>query len=104
MFDDTKLPPIEAFASYESEESHWRYDFIFSPEYTAGSGDGTQPDSSVLAEYARPPTRRRPNSSPALKMASRIRSCSAYGPNNSYPGWPAMPCRSARTGLPAMVT
>ena len=32
--------------------------------YTAGSGEGIQPDSSVLEEYARPPTCRRPNSSP----------------------------------------
>ena len=28
---------------------------MLSPEYTAGSGEGIQPDSSVLDEYARPP-------------------------------------------------
>ena len=50
MLDEAKLPPIDAFASYESAGSHCRYDFIFSPVYTAGSGDGIQPDSSVLAE------------------------------------------------------
>ena len=40
---------------------------MLSPEYTAGSGEGIQPDSSVFDEYARAPARRRPNSSPAVK-------------------------------------
>jgi hypothetical protein len=56
-----------------------------------------------LAEYARPPTWRIPNSSPAFTIASRTASPSAYGPNTSKPGCPAIPCRSVRTGLPAMV-
>ena len=43
---------------------------MLSPEYTAGSGEGIQPDSSVLDEYARAPASRRPNSSPAVTSAS----------------------------------
>ena len=38
------------------------------------------------------------------QIASRTASPSSHGPNNSKPGWPAMPWRSARTVLPAMVS
>ena len=36
----------------------------------AGSGEGSQPDSSVFDEYARPPTRVRPSFLPASTSAA----------------------------------
>ena len=42
--------------------------------WTAGSGDGIQPDSRVLLAYAREPTGTRPNSLPASRIVSRISS------------------------------
>src|ERR687892_58451 len=77
---------------------------MLSPEYTAGSGEGIQPDSSVFDEYARPPACRRPNSSPAATRASRTSSPSSQGPKSSQPGCPTMPCRNAPAVLPAIVT
>ena len=59
---------------------------MLSPEYTAGSGEGIQPDSSVLDEYARPPACLRPNSSPAVTSASSTASLSSQGPKSSQPG------------------
>ncbi len=50
MLGDTKLPPIDAVPSYPLAGSHSRYFFIRSPVNTAGSGEGIQPDSSVLLE------------------------------------------------------
>ena len=47
---DEKLPPIEAEPSYPAAGSHSRYAFRLSPEYTAGSGEGIHPDSSVFDE------------------------------------------------------
>ena len=86
MSSETKLPPIDADPSYPVAGSHSRYAFMLSPEYTAGSGEGIQPDSSVLDEYARPPACRRPNSSPAVTSASRTASPSSQGPKSSQPG------------------
>ena len=54
--------------------------------YTAGSGDGIQPDSSVLVAYALAPTWARPNSRPASTIVSRISSRSSYGPQISSAG------------------
>jgi hypothetical protein len=84
--------------------SHSRYAFRPSPVYTAGSGDGIHPDSSVLDEYARAPDRLSPNSSPAARSASSTASRSSQGPKSSQPGWPTIPWRRAPTVLPAIVT
>ena len=48
MFFETNEPPMAPAASYELAGSHSRYFFMGSSVYTAGSGEGTQPDSSVL--------------------------------------------------------
>ena len=44
------------------------------------------------------------SSRPASTIASRTRASSSHGPNSSQPGCPAMPWRSARTVVPAIVT
>src|SRR3954453_14211680 len=80
MSSDTNDPAIALVASYPS--------------------GGIQPDSSVLHEYARAPHGSMPNSAPASKIASRIRSKSSYGPHSSRPGAPPNAAPRPRAGGP----